>query len=122
MKLRTLLLLVPLYLSAQTDQTPFHFPQQQVNHAVQEARDNSKGQAPVAAENTGKLNGNSSMYQYLCQLWPNRFGRQTEQRRSEMKSYDTLWVGQTGNDTVRITGTSLINGPIAVVNNGVLIL
>jgi len=35
---------------------------------------------------------------------------------------DTLWVGITPNDTVTITGTYLQNGPVVVVNNGLLII
>jgi hypothetical protein len=122
MKYLVLLLLFPLYLTAQTSRSTRTFPQQEINRALQQAWQSSKTPQTLPAVNNTSSVSPTGVYQ-LLKTYKN--GRVVEPKipsySLSRSSSDTLFVGVTGNDTVKVTGNWQNNGPIYVVNSGVLI-
>jgi len=118
MKLFAFLLLVPFLSNAQSRVIGHPFPQQQVNEAIQKAweqKDNPIPMAPVAAQ---PENTHSSGIQHLLEQ---QTPEAKAQRTNTMKSGGILYIGATPHDTMVVTGAWQHNGPVAVVNDGVLI-
>ena len=119
-QLLALFLLLPFIIRAQGLVNGQPFPQQQVNEALQKAweqHNNNPASAPVA---TGKQTNPhpSGICHYLQQQTPGAKAILA----NTMKSGGTfLYIGATPHDTMVVTGNWSYNGPIAVVNDGVLI-
>lgn len=117
MKLPLLLLLFPVFIHAQTLFNGQPFPQQQVNAALQKAweeKDNALSCTSTQTQ-TGAATP-SGIYQLLQQK-----GSGNALQQSTLKSAGILYVGNTPNDTLVVTGPWQNNSPVFVVNDGVLI-
>src|SRR5438445_1044120 len=105
----------PLFTSAQQSLV---FPQKEINELS-----SCYGERPTApAFSSSKGNGVSSGVTQLLKKFGSERLFSVPQPPPSVTGTDTLWVGITPNDTVTITGTYLQNGPIVVVNNGLLFI
>ncbi len=119
-QLLALFLLLPFLTRSQGLVNGQPFPQQQVNEALQKAweqHNNNPVPVPVATGKQTKPHP-SGICHYLQQQTPEAKALLA----NTMKSGGTfLYVGATPHDTMIVTGNWSYNGPIAVVNDGVLI-
>jgi hypothetical protein len=119
MKLLLLLLLIPVFCQAQNLINGRPFPQQQVNEAVQKAWGEKERALPDAGTHSEPGSAShSGIYHLLQQQEPAARALQTSNLRS---GGGILYIGATPHDTLVVTGAWQYNGPIAVINDGVLI-
>ena len=114
-----LLLLLPVFVQAQNLINGHPFPQRQVNEALQKAWVEKSNALPGSArhdEASGAFH--SGIYHLLQTQEPAARALQTSNLRS---GGSILYIGATPHDTLVVTGTWQYNGPVAVVNDGVLI-
>jgi hypothetical protein len=117
MKLALFIFLIPMFGLAQTTVNSLYFPQQEINDALQKAWQ----QHAVAPACTGSCvqagpGSSSGIYQLLQQR-----NSDNAVQQSMLKSQGILYIGNTPNDTLIVTGAWQNNGPVFVINNGVLI-
>jgi len=111
-----LLLLLPVFVQSQNLINGHPFPQQQLNEALQKAWAEKNIAAPFTRThdeaNTAKHSGIYHLLQQSASA-----GLQLD----TLRTGGILYVGNTAHDTLVVTGTWQNNGPVAVVNDGVLI-
>lgn len=118
MKQLLLLLLLPVFNQAQNLINGRPFPQKQVNEAIQKAWEEKERALPGSAPNNETSSAfHSGIYHLLQQQDPAARALQT----SNLRSGGILYIGATPHDTLVVTGAWQNNGPVAVVNDGVLI-
>ena len=118
MKPILLLLLLPVFSVAQSLINGHPFPQQQVNDALQKAW---KGKN-IAPPGTGVHNEiNSVFHSGIYHLLQSHDPASRVHQLDTLRSGGILYVGNTPHDTLVVTGAWQNNGPVAVVNDGVLI-
>ncbi len=114
MKLPLLLLFLPVFIQAQTLFNGQPFPQQQVNQAIQKAWEQKEKSVSCAGSQTQTGAASpSGIYQLLQQ--------KGNTPPSTLKSQGILYIGNTPNDTLVVTGAWQNDGPVFVINDGVLI-
>ena len=118
MKLFTFLLLIPFFSHAQGLVNGQPFPQQQVNEAIQKAWQQKDNAIPVPATQAQPAKAqHSGIYNLLTQ----QTTATPTLQPGNTKSGAILYVGGTPHDTLVVTGNWQYNGPVAVINDGVLI-
>lgn len=119
MKSLILLGLFPVLLHAQTMLVPQTFPQQRIDNILQDAQ-TSYNSASYPVCNNSKHPIPSNPYQLIHTY---KSGRIVVPKApiKKTRGIDTLYVGATPKDTVVVTGIWQSNGPIYVLNDGVLI-
>ena len=119
MKPLLLLLLLPFFSQAQNLINGYAFPQQQVNEAMQKAWVQQNQVPPDnGTYNVTNAAPHSGIYHLLQTQEPAEKALQLSNLRS---GGAILYIGATPHDTLVVTGAWQNNGPVAVVNDGVLI-
>ena len=120
MKLLPLLLLLSFFSNAQNLINGQPFPQQQLNEAIQKAWEQSGNPLPQAPATTG--NHVKAQPSGICHYIQQQTPEAKAARANNLKSGgNILYVGATSHDTLVVTGNWQYNGPVAVINDGVLI-
>ena len=118
-KLLLLFLLLPALSRSQGLVNGQPFPQQQINEAVQKAweqKDNPIPTGPSTGQE-GKAHP-SGICHYLQEQTPEAKAKHASMLKS---GGNILYIGATPHDTMVVTGNWSYNGPVAVINDGVLI-
>ena len=119
MKLFSLLLLIPIFCVAQTRVNEHTFPQQQINAAIEKAWEEKDN--PIPGPHNPQQSTKTSP-SGISHYWQQQTPDARAQHANTMKSGSNFfYVGATPHDTLRVTGIWQNNGPIAVINDGVLI-
>ena len=119
MKSHLLLLLFPVFSQAQNLINGQPFPQQQVNEAIQKAWEEKNNTPPsLGVRNETSSTFQSGIAHLLQQQEPAVTGIRTSSLRN---GGPILYIGSVPHDTMVVTGAWQYNGPVAVINDGVLI-
>ena len=110
-----LLLLLPVFVQAQNLINGQPFPQQQLNDVIQKASQ-QKDPAPSLAGAHGE-----AYHSGINHLLQSQGHTAKALQLDTLRSGGILYVGNVAHDTLVVTGTWQNNGPVAVVNDGVLI-